>query len=96
MMMRLVVRTLAATVALAFSLSAGAEDIDTRFHQIKLADHRDAVVAFMGRPDAEVQFNTLGLRRSRLRWNVQTESYVVIFVLDRVIMTKKCESTTDC
>jgi hypothetical protein len=94
--MRLIVKTLVGTLALALSFGAVAEDIDARFSQIKLADHRDAVVAFMGRPDAETQSNTLGLRHSKLRWNVKTESYVVIFLLDRVIITKKCESMIEC
>jgi hypothetical protein len=95
-MKRFALKTLVSMVALSLSFNAVADDVDARFHQIKLADHRDAVVAFMGQPNAEVYFNTFGLRHSRLRWNVQNDSYVVIFVLDRVVMTKKCQSVSDC
>lgn len=81
---------------MALSLSAVAQDIDARFHAIKLADRREAVIALMGQPHAETHYNTAGIQHSKLKWNANSTSYVVIFVLDRAVMTRRCQGIVDC
>ena len=74
-----------------------AADLNEKFKQISLGMTREAVIALMGAPDAEVNANTLGIPHAKLRWNgPQGRSYVVNLVGDLVIITKTCDAIADC
>jgi hypothetical protein len=74
-----------------------AADLNEKFKQISLGITREAVIALMGAPDAEINANTLGLPHAKLRWNgPQGRSYVVSLIGDRVIITKTCDAVADC
>ena len=88
-----------AVLAAAFCSScsvAGAQDIDAKFTRISMGLTRDAVLAILGHPDAETNSTMLGVPYARLRWNAAARSYVVVFVVDRVVETKQCAGTADC
>lgn len=75
---------------------ASAQDTDTKFIRISMGLTRDAVLAILGHPDGEMNSTVLGVPYARLRWNASARSYVVVFIVDRVVETKQCAGTADC
>jgi hypothetical protein len=74
-----------------------AADLNEKFKQISFGITREAVIALMGAPDAEINTNTLGVPHAKLRWNgPQGRSYVVNLIADRVVVTKMCDAVADC
>ena len=74
-----------------------AADLNEKFKQISFGITREAVIALMGAPDAEINSNTLGVPHAKLRWNgPQGRSYVVNLLADRVVVTKTCDAVADC
>jgi hypothetical protein len=72
-------------------------DLDERFRQVAVGLTRDAVTALMGKPDFDVEFDTLTVPSSRLKWSgTDGRSFIVTFVYNRVVMTKICSGAGGC
>lgn len=77
--------------------NANAADLDAQFNEIAIGAQAEQVLAQLGKPDAEVTWDTLSLQQKRWKWTVGTRAYVVVFMFDRVISKKACTgAAVDC
>jgi hypothetical protein len=95
---KLILSTLVAgALAEGASLANPPTDLDGRFHQVAVGLTRDAVTALMGRPDSDVESDTMTVPSSRLKWTgTDGRTFVVAFIYNRVVMTKICSGAADC
>jgi len=89
--------TIVAALLHTISLATAADDLDAKFREVTVGLTREAVTALMGRPDADVESQTLTVPHSRLKWTSPAgRSFVVTLIYNRVVRTKSCTGVADC
>lgn len=82
-------------VCLAASNAKG-ETNGSNFDELRFGESRTAVVRLMGEPSGLVDGFLFGIPHTEIRWVAGGRTYVIQFLMDKLIAKRVCQSVPNC